>query len=536
MATNVQKERTRGMPRKGTLLTASVMLLMAGPVVDWLLSKVMEDYHTSISIFFCLLTVAGGVLILTARERKAGCAAGGAIALFGAAVTMNRPLLLAAVVFWVISVVGTSWNKAPGFLPEKFRMPVLNLICVVLTAVSGLQSLPDVKYAPAWLAPLLLATVGAVLLCGNVQTEVFVPLPPEERANKEPALRYRSVPASGLPGLLGALLLLADGVWVLVYIFRLMGSFDVPLSNLLWPALTTAAGVLLLLRRQGEKRLLPAAILLLIGQFRSLLVMREAAAYADQAGAALQQTQQTALLFFSVLLLLLSAVGFSWNRPMGKTRPLPVLNAIAAALAAANGIWTIIDQVSAIVEAAKAGAEPDAGLVWNLLLGLLLPLGLVLVNLAMEARQLPAKAWKVDGGKYRRGLRGFVGSFYTGVGGKLQLLAKISGALCLILGLLGVAMMLLSLLLLLLQLFGLIPPYFEPLSLLLGGLAAVVGALLLAVGTWPLYAFGQIVSDLHAIRKDGIRISGTAPEAAEAGPTAPKASGTEENPDELPEL
>ena len=246
--------------------------------------------------------------------------------------------------------------------------------------------------------------------------------------------------------------------------------------------------------------------------------------------------RQTALLFFSVLLLLLSAVGFTWNRPVGKTRPVPVLNAIAAALAAANGIWTVINQVSAIVEAAKTGAELDAGSVWNLLLGLLLPLGLVLVNLAMESRQLPAKAWNVDSGKYRRGLGGFVGSFYTGVGGKLQLLAKISGALCLILGILGVVVMILGVLVLLLQLVGLIPPYFEPLALLLGGLAAVVSALLLAVGTWPLYAFGQIVSDLHAIRKDGVYANGAVPEAEQADGAAPKASGTEENPDELPEL
>ena len=62
MATNVRKERTRGMPRTGGLLTVSAVLLMAGPVMDWLLSKVMEDYRTSMSIFFCLLTVAGGVL------------------------------------------------------------------------------------------------------------------------------------------------------------------------------------------------------------------------------------------------------------------------------------------------------------------------------------------------------------------------------------------------------------------------------------------------------------------------------------------
>lgn len=59
MKTNVRKERTRGVPRAGGLLTASAVLLMAGPVADWLLSRVMEDYRTSMSIFFCLLTVAG---------------------------------------------------------------------------------------------------------------------------------------------------------------------------------------------------------------------------------------------------------------------------------------------------------------------------------------------------------------------------------------------------------------------------------------------------------------------------------------------
>lgn len=520
MERNARRERIQGTPRAGGLLTVSAVLLMAGPVVDWILSKVVEDYYTSISVFFCLLTVAGGVLLLTARERKAGCAVGGALALFGAAVTMNRLLLLAAIALWVVSVVGTSWNKAPGFLPEKFRMPVLNLIGVVLAAVSGLQSLPDVKYTPAFLVPLLLATVGAVLLCGNVRAEAFMPLSPEERAQREPAPRYRSVPSAGVLGLLGALLLLADGGWLLVYIFRLMGSFDVPLSNLLWPALTVAAGVVLLLRGQGEKRLLPAAVLLLICQVRSLLVMREAAT--------LQQTQQSALLFFSVLLLLLSAVGFAWNRPAGKTRPLPLFNAIAAALAAANGIWGVIDQVSAIVETAKAGAELESGSVWNLVLALLLPVGLVLVNLAVESRQLPAAARKVDGGKYRQGLSGFVGSFYTDVGGKLQLLAKIGGALCLVLGILGVVLILLGVLVLLLQLVGLIPSGFEPTSLMLGGLIGVVSALILAVSTWPLYAFGQITADLHAIRKGGI--SAAAPESA-AQPAASR-----ENPDELPEL
>ena len=536
METRARKERIRGVPRKGALLTASAVLLMAGPVVEWLLSKVVEDYYTSGSIFFCLLTVAGGILLLTAWERKACCAVGGALVLFGAAVTMNRPLLLAAVAFWVISVAGTSWNKAPGFLPEKFRMPVMNLICVVLTAVSGLQSLPEVQYTPVWLVPLVLVTVGAVLLCGNVQAEVFLPLSPEERARKELGLRYKSVPRAGILGILGALFIVASGARQMVNIFQLMGSFEVPLWNLLWPALTVAAGILLLLRSQREKWLLPAAILLLICQIRDLLAMRQAVLYADQMGVALQQTQREALLFLSGLLLLISAVGVRWNRPVGKARRVPALNAAAAALAAANGIWTVFDQVSMMADAARVGSEVGFDSVGDLLLGLLLQIGLVLVNLAMEGRQAPAKAWKVDGGKYRRGISGFVGGFYTDVGGKLQLLAKICGLLYLILGALGVFMMALSVVVLLLQLVGVIPPYISPWPLLLGGLVSVVSALILAVGTWPLYAFGQMAADLHAIRGEGGRASGAVPEGGRSGETVPKTGASADNPDELPEL
>jgi len=39
------------------------------------------------------------------------------------------------------------------------------------------------------------------------------------------------------------------------------------------------------------------------------------------------------------LLLLIGAAGTTWNRPVGKGRPVPLCSAIAAALAAGNGIW-----------------------------------------------------------------------------------------------------------------------------------------------------------------------------------------------------
>ena len=239
----------------------------------------------------------------------------------------------------------------------------------------------------------------------------------------------------------------------------------------------------------------------------------------------MEQIQAAALLFLGVLLMLLGAVGFTWNRPVGKRRQVPLLNVIAAALAAVNGLWVLVSRSQFMFGLVT---RLNLNMILDLLLYALLPLGRVLVNLAMEGRQAPPKAWKVDGDKYSRGFKGFVGSFYTGVGGKLQLLAKIGGALCLVLGLLGVVLILLGVLVLLLQLVGLIPSGFEPTSLMLGGLIGMVSALILAVSTWPLYAFGQITADLHAIRRGGI--SAAAPESA-AQPAASR-----ETPDELPEL
>lgn len=530
MEPKVQKERTGGVPRKSVLLTVSAVLLIAGPMVSWILGRVVENYYSSIPLFYCLLVVAGGVLLLTSRGRRVNDAVGGALALFGAAVLANGVLILVAVAAWAVSALGTSWNKVPGFLPEKFRMPVLNLVAAVVLLLTILL---DLRYriSPLYLLPRALSFVGALLLCVNVEPRTYLPQSAQTWVPGEKGVRYRSVPKAGALTILGALFLVGDGVDQLMQLFR-SDSFAASPLGLLWPLLVVAAGVMLLLRTNRERWTLVAAALLLVCQFRTLIILRQVGLYSDS-GAVMEQIQAAALLFLGVLLMLLGAVGFTWNRPVGKRRQVPLLNVIAAVLAAVNGIWVLASRVQSMFGLVTS---LNLNMILNLLLYALLPLGLVLVNLAMEGCQAPPKAWKVDGDKYSRGFKGFVGSFYTNVGGKLQLLAKISGVVCLILGLLGVVMMLLSVLLLLLQLFGLLSPYFEPLSLTLSGLIAVVSALLLAVSTWPLYAFGQIVADLHAIRQDGVRASGTAGEAEGTGSAAPKASAAQENPDELPEL
>lgn len=528
MEKNALKERVRGVPRQGGLLKASAVFLMAGPVVDQLLDIVIEDYHARITLFLSLLTIVGGVLLLTAKGKKANWMIGGALALLGAAALTNQTMLLVSLAAWVISVQGVSWNKVPGFLPDRFRMPVLNLAATVPAVLGGILCLQNIRVLPIRLLPLALAAVGAILLCGNVEAETFMPASPEERAQTAPGVRYRSVPAAGTLCLVGALLVLADGLMDLVDLFMMMESFEVSLLQMLWPLLVLAAGVLLV-RGDRDKHVLPASALLLVCQLRTLFVLRQMTMYSD--GEWGSQTPMAALLFGAELMMLLGAVGFTWNRPVGK-RSVPLISAIAAALAAANGIWAEAIQIGFLVEYFQIGGQGNPGLFRNLITGILLPLGLILVNLAMECREAPPKAWKVDGDKYRRGFSGFVHGFYSDVGGKIQLVAKICGLIYLILGLLGVAVMALSVVLLLLQLFGLIPPYFSALSLLLSGLIAVVSALVLAAGTWPLYAFGQITADVHAIRKEGVASVKT------EGAAVPVSDHSTEhtNPDELPEL
>lgn len=98
------KERLRGVPRKSALLTVSAVLLMAGPVLSQILGRVVETYYSSIPLFYCLLVVAGGVLLLTSQGRRANDVVGGALALFGAAVLSNG----VAVAAWAVSALGTS--------------------------------------------------------------------------------------------------------------------------------------------------------------------------------------------------------------------------------------------------------------------------------------------------------------------------------------------------------------------------------------------------------------------------------------------
>lgn len=85
-------------------------------------------------------------------------------------------------------------------------------------------------------------------------------------------------------------------------------------------------------------------------------------------------------------------------------------------------------------------------------------------------------------------MKNFFDKMYSNVGGKLRALAKICG----VIGIICAAICVLAELITMFDEFN--------------GIVAVSGlvlGLLCVVSSWPLYAFGQLVDDVHAIRDGG---------------------------------
>ena len=116
------------------------------------------------------------------------------------------------------------------------------------------------------------------------------------------------------------------------------------------------------------------------------------------------------------------------------------------------------------------------------------------------------------------------------MGGSLQSLARICGGICLVCAFICLLITIFGVVVWFLELLGFIPAEFIPFSSITAGLIGMVSCLLAAVGTWPLYAFGQITSDIRAMRN---RNHAENPSPAD---TADRKMSENINPDELPEL
>ena len=111
--------------------------------------------------------------------------------------------------------------------------------------------------------------------------------------------------------------------------------------------------------------------------------------------------------------------------------------------------------------------------------------------------------------------------FYRDVGGKLKVLAKVQGVICIVLACI-------SALVAVYGLIGYLTGWFftgfggDYLLLSLVSLGGIASSFILALPTLLLYAFGSMTNDLREIKDNGIRSGSMAP--------------GQENPDELPDI
>ena len=527
--------RTRGLPQTGgPMLLAAIALLAVGAIL-LLVSDLMNEYSSGGGIWMFILTLAGCALLFFGRGRVAAFVIGGLL-LFLETTNTGSPLPL-AMLAWLISVVGVPGNPAPSRLPGIIRLPVWNLVSGVLALlalVDVLGVLGQEMSRTTVLRVLTVLVMGLGMLLLNLAVRPQVVAPAGERL---PRCRVKSLFQPSMTLRIGAALLVVDGVISLWQNLRLMGSFDVPLTNFLWTLLILAAGILLLLRDQLELHSRAALILLLVVQLREALAMRQVLLYAENPPA-----NSSGMLLLAAALMLIACFGVRWNTAVsvkGKARP--VLNLIALAAAAVGLVIGVQRYAQEILEYTSAGGAAVwmaviRGYLPNILAALLLPLGLILLNLTAQPMERPGSA-RTSRIQYQKGLTGLVQRFYSNVGGCLQMLAKIQGVICLVCGLICLAVAALGGILLLLQLVGFIPPEIDGVTLILSGLLGVLACVLLAVLTWPLYAFGQITSDVHAMKAGGGQLgAGAASAGADSQPARETAAPRPENPDELPEL
>ena len=543
------KGRIRGVPGPDSRLTLlAAILLAAWAVLSWIVGNMdffnYRLFGARMDIISCLLMIADSVLLVLGRKRLAPYLVGVVLLWIAVIGITESSWLILAVLLILLSAIGLPFNRVWVSGPKWLRAPLLNLISAGLAVLHILGSLNFSYYdywedetitleaGPAAVKILLavLLTAGVILL--NLGSEGQL-LRKGAKDGKIRAPRLKTVPRSNAGGLViaGAILVLLNGVWTLLPMLS-GGGMAYSVMDMLWPLAVVAAGILMLVKEKREKFYLPAVLLVLLNQLHSVVSLNS---ILRQLGSGSIQDRQrmNLLLLLALLLMLIGAVGVTWNRSMSNksgTRKLPILNLIAGILVIVCVLLFFMLYLGAY-ETADGGSGFGA-LLRNQWYVLALFAGLILWNLAVETKEIPRK----DKGMVRKGkLR-----FYDDVGGKIQKLAKICGFIWLIVGAISAFFAALGLLIFLLQMIGLFDPYLDASGFIFSGLIGLAASLLMAIGTWPLYAFGQITSDVRSMKGNNFTEKTDDKEKKTSEFVQPAAwEGTAaqpENPDDLPEL
>lgn len=543
------KGRIRGVPGPDSRLTLlAAILLAAWAVLSWIVGNMdffnYRLFGARMDIISCLLMIADSVLLVLGRKRLAPYLVGLVLLWIAVIGITESSWLILAVLLILLSAIGLPFNRVWVSGPKWLRAPLLNLISAGLAVLHILGSLNFSYYdywedetitleaGPAAVKILLavLLTAGVILL--NLGSEGQL-LRKGAKDGKIRAPRLKTVPRSNAGGLViaGAILVLLNGVWTLLPMLS-GGGMAYSVMDMLWPLAVVAAGILMLVKEKREKFYLPAVLLVLLNQLHSVVSLNSILRRLGS-GSIQDRQRMNLLLLLALLLMLIGAVGVTWNRSLSNksgTRKLPILNLIAGILVIVCVLLFFMLYLGAY-ETADGGSGFGA-LLRNQWYVLALFAGLILWNLAVETKEIPRK----DKGMVRKGkLR-----FYDDVGGKIQKLAKICGFIWLIVGAISAFFAALGLLIFLLQMVGLFDPYLDASGFILSGLIGLAASLLMAIGTWPLYAFGQITSDVRTLKGKDFTEKTDDKEEKTSESVQPAAwEGTAvqpENPDDLPEL
>lgn len=555
--------KTKGAPRlTGSLYLVSAVLLLLGGVITLILNAGMGEliqgsssqgffYHAGAlpAALGASFVIAGALLILSRKQEELFASAlvillGGSVCSLGSAGNIALLIALSAVLM-LFSVRGTKINIAPAFLPRQIRIPVFNLVAI-LFALMAVWSQFNRVYSYGGGKGLLLFLLTVLPLAGllllNAASEPRFADPAEQSV--ESLTRLKSVPLSASKAFtIGAVLLILNGAGSILQSFSSSGF---QINSLLLSLPSLIVGIILVNPEWREKGFLPAMVLLLIDPILRIRTMNAAAMVMSyhyrsmgEYNVANQFSIPSEFWFFALLpvvLMLISAIGVSWNVKVenlpGKLR-VPVLNLAAAVLVAIDAIRTLyfyIPKGTGKAVETTAGEAASGLPIMAILLTLISAAGLILLNLFLDTRTVISQAkLRPDGVKYKRGFNGLVQRFYSNVGGGLKMLAKIQGIILLILAILGGLIAVLGVAG---YLVCTILNDYDHMSMFLilmpSGIGAILFGLLGMLATWPLYAFGQITSDLREIKTKGV--------ASGAAVSEPEFGIREENPDELPEL
>ena len=525
------KTRYRGRLKRGNMLlyAASALFLLASVIdfVDFASVWGAQGYFSGIFIMAvgCALALAGafgGSAFLTAS-------AGAALTVGMIYTTQNSFLPLSGIAF-TLSAAGMPFNKTIQSVSRYTKMPALNLVSSAFSLLHILVALLSARSnLTAFLAGAF-ASVGMLLL--NLGCECTEAVPGEKKEKSR--YRFRSLPGSSVMFVIGAVLVMIYGAYEIWDLIRLYGSYGMPLDmpGIIMSVLTIASGALIFAGRKDRRFWTGGLALLTAVQLKTLLDYQQLIGYSISQTPGLSLSKNIeGIMFIALAFMLASSVGFRANKPLklGRLGTVPLFNLISGAVLAVDmfmkAYYVYLMDLSRM-PAGSVSAGYFISVIWTLLFGVLIMAALILVNLSVSAEPVFSQGKERYYGKGPGLIRGF----YSDVGGSLQSLARICGGICLVCAFICLLVTIFGVVVWFLELLGFIPAEFIPFSSITAGLIGMVSCLLAAVGTWPLYAFGQITSDIRAMRNR---------DYAENPSPADKAGWERSeniNPDELPEL